>query len=553
MRLSILDYLRQALVTAAGQSGTGEALPLEAPPEHIRQDFDLSCPIGFALAAQNPGQKPLALAQKILNNWSALEFVEKAGVHPPAYFNVRLNAKALAEVVDQVLEEQERYPSQISWKNQNLPASVLLEFCSANPTGPLHFGHARGAILGNTLFRIWRHLGIEVQCEYYINDIGTQIERLGCSLAARYRQEILGEREISFPEDGYGGEYLSELARRLPKGLDPGNAKQFADLAKKEMLELIKKDLKELDVSFDRWYPESSLHAGGQVARILGRLKASGHVEEKEGAWWFVSKGLSDEDKERVLKRSDGRATYFAGDLAYHEDKLSRGHALALNIWGADHHGYVPRVKLGLEALGLPAKNFDAILVQMVRLVRDGAPVKLSKRAGEYLTLGEILGEVGRDALRFSLNSRSPNAQMDFDLELAKKKAMENPVFLVQYAHARICSIAREKETRGVAWPEESADQAPPLEEDRKTRALVVALALFSEALLLSAKRRSPHYLTNYLIDLAGSFHSYYETHPILSQSNSAMAFSRWRLCLAVRQVLSTALSLLGVSAPDKM
>ncbi|MBI4064328.1 MAG: arginine--tRNA ligase [Elusimicrobia bacterium] len=556
MKPHALDELRRLIVRAGENRLSLPEIMAEIPPEFLRRESDVAVAAGFLLAKKNKGGKPLDLVGRLLENIPPSPLIEKGSVHPPGYLNLKLSSGAFLELIDQILTQGDQYPQNFPWQTLGVPDQVLLEFCSANPTGPLHFGHARGSVLGDTLARIWRHLGVKVTTEHYINDIGTQIERLGASLSARYQQEVLGRPEAAVPQDGYHGDYLKTLAKKLPSGLDPADTKKFAELGKEELLGLIKGQLKELGIRFDLWSPESALHENGKVTGIIEDLKRKGYVAEKDGALWFTAKGLSEEDKERVLKRSDGRTTYFASDLAYHQDKFSRAPSgPVINIWGADHHGYVPRMKLGIEALGLEAKRFEVILVQMVRLFRAGQPVTLSKRAGETMTPGEIIEEVGLDALRFFLNARSPNAQLDFDLDLAKKTTPENPVYLIQYAHARICSIEREKATRGVSWPQEKLVPGSnfSLENDPKTRELAVSLLFFSEALLASALRRSPHHLASYLIDLARTFNGYYETHPVLAESSQELAFGRFRLCLAAKQILATGLNLLGVSHPERM
>ncbi|MBI4668419.1 MAG: arginine--tRNA ligase [Elusimicrobia bacterium] len=551
--MHLLIELRRALAHACGLQESLKDIFIEPPPEFLQESFDASSRIGYLKAGKASGKKPLEWAEEIKRTISVQTIADKIEVHPPAYLNFRFNRAALSAVVRQALEEGGDYPKISDARPMGAPQEVLLEFCSANPTGPLHFGHARGSILGDTLKRIYEHLGTSVKTEYYVNDVGMQIERLGKSLAARYRQKILGQADFSVPEDGYLGEYLVTLAEKLGPSLDPENFGQFSDLAKKDLLAAIEKDLEGIGVGFDRWFCESDLHKDNRVTAVIERLRSLGFVTEKDGAIWFETKDSSKEDKERVLRKKDGKTTYFASDLAYHQDKFSRAGGLLINIWGADHHGYVPRMKLGLAALGLAAERFEVILVQMVRLMRNGQPVVLSKRSGDYLTLKEIAEEVGNDALRFFLNSRSPNAQLDFDLEAAKKKSSENPVYLVQYAHARIVSIQREKEARRVHWPQENSKPPFELEEDAKSRLLVVSLAFFPEAILSCALRRSPHYLTNYLVDLARTFHNYYETHPILSEKNDQLAWARYKLCEAARLVIANGLGLLGISAPERM
>ncbi|MBI4369504.1 MAG: arginine--tRNA ligase [Elusimicrobia bacterium] len=551
---SIISRLQYLISRAAPSALSPSDLVPALSPEHLRGQFDLSWPVGFLLATKMKGQRPLDLAQQTLRQLPSNDLIQEASVAPPAYLNIRLNQQAHRRIIEEILTSGSSYPQQTSWQKRGAPPSALLEFCSANPTGPLHFGHARGAILGDTLARLLRHCGARVTTEYYINDIGRQVELLGQSLIARYHEKISGAQAppAAIPPDGYGGDYLIKIAQELPADLNTADSEFFQNFAKNKILSLIRQDLDRLHISFDRWLAESEIHAGGGVTQTLQRLDKEGHAQIKDGALWFVAQGLSDEDKERVLRRWDGRTTYFASDLAYHEDKLRREQNLLINIWGADHHGYVARMRLGLEALGHDPKKLSVILVQMVRLLREGKPLTLSKRGGDYVTLGDIAAECGEEALRFFMNSRSPNAQLDFDLDLAKKQAPENPVYLIQYAHARIASIIREKAARNINWPN-LVQPTELFEDDPKSRELSCHLALMPETILTSVNRLSPHYLAAYLIDLARLFHGYYETHPVLSQANAALARSRFDLCLATRQVIANGLGLLGISAPEKM
>lgn len=535
---NLFEKIKEDLSRAAESLVVPSEIKLEKAPD-FAPSHDLACALGFQLskAARKP---PLEAARGVCERLKAAApaWLESCEAKAPGFVNLRLRRVALESAALQPL---------VFSSAAGLPASVYLEYCSANPTGPLHFGHPRGAILGDTLARLYRSAGVQVHREYYINDVGGQIEKLAASLEARYKGQPI-------PEDGYPGEYLEEIARALPETAKNWSREEFAHAGKEAILKLIQKELSQIGVEFDAYYSESTLHEAGRVSGAVEELKEKGFAAEQDGAVLFKAKGLSEEDKERVLMRSNGKPTYFASDLAYHREKFKKNMDCYINIWGADHHGYVPRLKLGMEALGLPVERFHVILIQMVRLVKSGKAVTLSKRDGDYQTLGEIASQVGTDALRFFLNSRTPNAQLDFDMDLAMKKSAENPVYLIQYAHARIASIKREKEARGIHWPQEDNPPASGwLEEDPKSRALAASLGFLPEILLECLRFRSTHHLTQYLLDLAREFHGYYETHPVLSETRSELAWARYHLCAASASVIASGLSLLGISAPEKM
>jgi len=545
---SPIEEIKKEIASCADGNLNPSEITLEAAPTFQAQKFDLAAAIGFLLASKTktpPLDAATKVAQKITASQSGL--IEHCEARAPGFLNIKLAPEALRQIQDQVLSEQSGYPQNLK---PGSARSILLEFCSANPTGPLHFGHARGAVLGDTLSRILSRCGVAVTKEYYINDLGKQIERLGESLKARFHQERLGQKDFPFPEDGYHGDYLQTMAREIPIEEGKGWTKaQFSDFAKSKNLKTIEEDLSHLKIEFSRWFPESALHAQGKVQATLETLKQKGLVEEKEGALWLVTEELKEKDKERVLRKADGSTTYFASDLAYHQDKYAREPDLLINVLGADHHGYIPRLRAGIKALGYDAAKLEFVLVQMVRLKKDGQFLTLSKREGEYLTMREVIEEVGVDAIRFFLNSRTPNAQLDFDLDLAKKHTAENPVYLIQYAHARVASIKKEKEARSVHW--DVAFSLP--ENDPKTRALIVQLGLLPGVLNNCAKHLATHHLTNYLLDLARLFNGYYETHYVLSEKDPALALARYNLCLAAQQVIANGLSILGISAPDQM
>ncbi|MBU1487738.1 arginine--tRNA ligase [bacterium] len=509
---------------------------------------DISTNISFLLAKRlksSPFKIATDLAALITPDNELLEKVEVAG---GGFLNFFLAKKKLQEIVVEIEEKGALFGSSKMGAGQK----VLVEFVSANPTGPLHIGHGRGAVLGDTLANIFSFLGYQVAREYYVNDTGRQIKTLGDSLRARYL-EVLGEG-AAFPEDGYRGRYLLEMAEALAKdngrALEEKDEKAFGRLAAEEILKEIKATLSSFRVSFDSWPRETDLYGSGRVKEAVGLLEDKGHLYRKDGAVWLRSTKAGDE-KDRVLIRENGQPTYLTADIAYHLDKFSRGYDRLIDIWGADHHGYVDRLKAAISFLGRRKEDLTIQLYQLVRLLREGAPVPMSTRAGEFVTLKEVIDEVGTDAARFFLLLCGSGAHLDFDLELAKKTSKENPVYYVQYAHARICSIfnqAKEKEIEPLEGKKCNLDLLGLPAE----RALMVKLAYFPDEVKISAKTLSPHRLTTYLMELASIFHNYYRFNKVIGEDKELTGS---RLCLinAVRIVMGNALSLLGISAPSKM
>ncbi|MFC1931800.1 arginine--tRNA ligase, partial [Chloroflexota bacterium] len=431
---------------------------------------------------------------------------------------------------------------------------VQIEFVSVNPTGPLHVGHGRGAILGSTLANILTAAGYNVEKEYYINDAGNQIDAFYRSLYARYQQSSGIEAEM--PTDGYLGNYMVALAKEITaedgerfRTLPEAEAiSQLGQLGLKKMVDQIKADLELLGVEFDVWFSEQSLYDNGQYQAALSRLKQEGHISEKEGATWFVSTALG-EDKDNVVIRSDGSPTYFATDIAYHYDKFLKRHFdTVINIWGADHLGHVSRMKAVVGALGIDPEQLKVIISQMVTLRRGGELVRISKRSGDIITLRELVEEVGADACRFFFLSRTADSQMDFDLELAKKQSADNPVYYVQYAHARIASILRLAQEKGIDYRD--GDVSLLTTEPELT--LIRKMLLLPEIVELIANTLEPHHLTYYAQDLATVFHSFYKQCRVVSQ-NEALTGARLKLVAAAKTVLRRTLYLMGMTAPEKM
>ena len=545
----ILDQLRHDLnvqTRAMGRKLRGLAsLPqyaLEEPPPGI--EADLACNLAMLLA--KPLKKsPRALAEDLKKTLEgSLPLVDGISIAGAGFVNFRLTLSRLQKEIAAIIDQKKTYGRLPKVEN----GKVLIEFVSANPTGPLHVGHGRGAALGDSLALILTHLGYAVTREYYINDAGNQVQMLGESLLARCAE--LEGKTVVFPENGYHGDYVKDLAkaflaevqaseRTLPKAIEFAVAKMKVE---------IERDLALFGVRFDSWFSEAGLVKKGLVEKYIERLKEKGFVEEYEDAVWFVAPGEKEEerDKNRVLKKRDGKWTYFATDIAYHAHKYEQGYDRLIDVWGADHHGYVPRVKGSMQAIGHDPAKLHVILNQMVALTRAGQPVVMSKRAGEFVTLRDVLEEVGKDACRFFFAMRGPNSALDFDLELAKKHSNDNPVFYLQYAHARICSIFRQAGANGT--------QKPPLHllKEKEERDLMKRLALFTHTLLVCEREDSPHPLANYLLALCRQFHHFYDHHRVLGV-DPALSQARLGLLEAVRTVLGLGLSLLGVSAPESM
>ncbi|MBD3272390.1 MAG: arginine--tRNA ligase, partial [Elusimicrobia bacterium] len=422
--------------------------------------------------------------------------------------------------------------------------SVLIEFVSANPTGPLHIGHGRGAALGDSLARILRFSGHRVSTEYYVNDIGNQILTLTASVQARMEQQSGTATDL--PADGYHGAYIIDIARTVSEQMIP--ADRLPAYIVQYILDGIRRDLDAFNVRIDSWFHESKLHKENQIAATIEKLTHTEHIYEKDGALWLRSTAYGDE-KDRVVRRSDGRYTYLASDIGYHANKLERKHSRLINIWGTDHHGYVKRLQAAMHALEASPERLVIILYQLVSLSREGKPVPMSTRSGSFVTLNDVIDEVGSDAARFFFSLRSPQSHLDFDLELAKKRSQENPVYYVQYVHARICSIFREAQRAQITT--EAPVQWDLLNEPAES-ALIKKLASFHEIIMLCTRELSPHYLTHYLLDVAALFHRFYDTCRVIGPDRK-LTNTRLQLIQAVQNTIAKGLELIGVSAPERM
>ncbi len=516
-----------------------EELTLTLAPPHVKADLSLVCPLQIAKINK---KNPLSLAEELAKVLSGLDEIERAEAALPGFVNLTLSEEILWENLGTIVQSPSSYG-----RDENLiPQKILIEFVSANPTGPLHLASGRGGALGDSLVRILRRLGHEASAEYYVNDAGNQIQKFGKSLwARRHGQEV--------SEDGYHGDYVAELAKSFPSEADSWTEEKLAAEGIAVLLKSHQDDMKAFGVSFDRWFRESELHESKALEKTLELLKKRGMVYQKDGATWLGTSASSEDDKDRVLIRQDGRPSYFLADIAYHENKYSRGFERLIDILGADHHGYVPRMKAAIKALGHPEESFEAIVHQLILLFRGKEPVKMSKRAGEFVRLKEVIDEVGKDACRFFFAQRTPHSHLNFDLELAKKQTSENPVYYCQYVHARISSIFDEAERQGikkgtVPFFEKKGQSLFPEE-----RALLVKMAWFPEILKNAQKELSPHPLANYILELAGLFHPFYEKCRVIDPKNLDLSRSRLRLCAGVRAVIQEGLGLISVSAPERM
>ncbi|MCR4346262.1 MAG: arginine--tRNA ligase [Sulfuricaulis sp.] len=586
MKHHIENLIASAL---AGLEATGALPPAHGAAitvDHTKsqEHGDFACNIALVLAKQ-ARVKPRELAEKIVKALPASEKIVKVEIAGPGFINFFLSADAYHIVVREILEKHETYGR----SQMGAGRKVQVEFVSANPTGPLHVGHGRGAAYGATLANLLDAVGYQVHREYYINDAGRQMDILATSVWLRYLE--LCDEKFDFPVNGYKGDYVYDIGATLhrenadkyrhasakifenippdePKGgdkethidalierakslLGPTAYRKVFDLGLQIILDDIRQDLEEFGVTYDQWFSERALVEEGAAERAIERLKKSGHVYEKEGALWFRSTDYGDE-KDRVVVRENGQMTYFAHDIAYHMDKLERGYDQVIDIWGADHHGYVPRVKAALSAIGDNPERLHVLLVQFAILYKGGERMQMSTRSGEFVTLRELRDEVGNDAARFFYVLRKCEQHMDFDLDLAKSQSNDNPVYYVQYAHARIYSVFRQMKEKGFSHDPANGDRNLARLTQAHEVALIQRLARYPEVLEAAARDHEPHQLAYYLRELSHDFHTYYGAHTFLVE-DAAVRDVRLNLIVATRQVIANGLKLLGVSAPEAM
>ncbi len=584
MKHHIEELITNAL---AGLQSTGALkcdLPQSVMIERARgkQHGDFATNIAMVLA-KAAERKPRDLAESIVTALPASEYVARVEVAGPGFINFFLAPAAYHAVVGEIHETGDRFGHSTLGSGKRLQ----IEFVSANPTGPLHVGHGRGAAYGASLANLMEAADFDVHREYYVNDAGRQMNILAVSVWLRYL-ELCGE-EVAFPRNGYKGDYVWDIGANLhrqhgealrqpaesifeglaPDGEDTKEAhldaliERARELLGQERYRLvfeegldsilgnIRRDLGEFGVEYDDWFSERSLYESHAVDRAIDRLRQSGHAYESGGALWFRSTDYGDE-KDRVLIREGGARTYFASDIAYHMDKLERGFHRVIDVWGADHHGYVPRIKAALAAIGDDPSKLDVLLVQFAVLYRSGKKVPMSTRAGDFVTLRELRHEVGNDAARFFYVMRKCEQHMDFDLDLAKSRTNDNPVYYVQYAHARICSVVRQMQEKNLAWDERRGQENLHRLTEEHEQDLMTTLSRFPEVIEAAALAHEPHQIAYYLRELAMDFHTYYNAHQFLVETD-ALRDARLTLILAVRQVLRNGLALLGVSAPESM
>lgn len=559
MTVNPLEQINQSVkeailnaVAAAGLAARDEvpAIVLEVPKDKAHGDLATNAAMQLTrIAKRNPRQIAEEIVKHIDYEQAGVERAEIAG---PGFINFFLSKSYLYPVLEQIYAEGDNYGRVKLGEGKK----VQVEFVSANPTGSLHLGHARGAAVGDALCNVLDYAGYEVTREYYINDAGNQVVNLVKSIEARYLQEL--GQDVEMPEDGYHGEDIKGFAKELvaEQGdalLSHSPVEREAFLRKyglEKELDKIKRDLSRFRVGFDEWFSETSLYADGQVEKSLEELRTKGRTYELDGATWLRSTEYGD-DKDRVLVKNDGTYTYLTPDIAYHRNKYDRGFDRMINIWGADHHGYIPRVKAAMEALGKDPDKLTVLIAQMVSLFQDGEKVKMSKRTGKAVTMVDLMDEVGVDAIRYFFTMRSMDSHLDFDMDLAISTSNENPVYYVQYAHARICSIFRQAEEQGVAIPAIQDVKHNKLTAEHEFD-LLRKLGELPEEIGVAAENFAPHRLVRYLYELAALFHSYYKAERVITEDAEQTA-ARLALLGAVRTVLANVLKLIGVSAPERM
>ena len=582
MKDQLQDLLKKCI-----QDLINEGLINEMPPK-VRLDHtkdkshgDYATNIALMLAKQAK-TSPLELAKIIVNQLEDASFIKKTEIAGPGFINFFLSDASSTSIVSEIIELGEMYGKSEIGKGQ----SILLEYVSANPTGPLHVGHGRGAAYGATVSNLLRNIGFKVDNEYYVNDAGRQMDILTVSIFLRYLS-LCGE-QIRFPDNGYQGQYINDIADSIvvesgesfkqsadivfenicKDGIEGGDKESHIDelivrakdllgdnfqtifqVGIESILGGIKDDLADFGVRFEKWFSEQSLIDSGLSESCITRLKDSGHIYKKDGALWFKTTNYGDE-KDRVVVRDNGNHTYFASDIAYHLEKLERGYDKIINVWGADHHGYIPRVKASIGALGHKPDKLEILLVQFANLYRGGQKVQMSTRSGSFVTLEDLRKEVGNDAARFFYILRKSEQHMDFDLDLAKSKTNENPVFYIQYAHARICSVFRQANEKGFESNLEDANLSLLTEEVEKN--ILRELSRYKSVIESAAIQYEPHQLAYYLRDLATQFHSYYNSCTFILEDRD-LTQARLSLIHAAKQILRNGLSILGVGAPESM
>ncbi len=522
---------------------------LELPKDKANGDYSTNMAMKLTKIAK---KAPKLIAEALIENFDQTKAsIEKIEIAGPGFINFYMNNAYLTELIPTILEAGDQYGESDFGKGEK----VQVEFVSANPTGDLHLGHARGAAVGDSLCNVLAKAGYDVTREYYINDAGNQIHNLAISVEARYFQALGLEKEM--PTDGYHGEDIIGIGKKLAEEFGDKYVQVdekerydfFREYSLKVEMAKLKQDLENFRVPFDVWYSETSLYQDGKIDAALAVLKENGHIYEQDGATWFRSTELGD-DKDRVLIKQDGSYTYLTPDIAYHRNKLERGFEKLINIWGADHHGYIPRMKAAIEALGYNRDQLEVEIIQLVHLYKNGEKMKMSKRTGKAVTMRDLVDEVGLDATRYFFAMRSADTHMDFDLDLAVSQSNDNPVYYSQYAHARISSILRSGAEQGMSF--DGVNDFTILSSEKEVE-LLKKLGEFPHAIAEAAEKRMPHRITNYIFDLASAFHSFYNADKVLDAEHMDRSKARLALIKAVQITLKNALTLIGVSAPEKM
>ena len=552
----IKETIAEMLIEALRSAQRDGALPalehqdpaIERPQNQEHGDYASSLPLKMARAAR---MSPLAIGDILRDRIPQRDEIDSVTVAAPGFINVTLDTRWIVRQIGTILSRGETY----GHGDMGGGAPMQVEFVSVNPTGPIHVGHGRGAVQGSTMANLLEASGYSVQREYYVNDAGSQMDTFFQSLWARYMQAL--GRDAEFPAEGYHGAYVVELGKDLADEYGDaytgeGGAAALGEIGMSRMLETIRADLNRINVSFDRWFSERSLFADGTYDKALNLVKGNGYTAEREGAVWFSGTDLGDE-RDSVLVRQTGAPTYFASDIAYHYDKfVQRGFEMVVNVWGADHQGHVPRMKAVVKALGVDPGRLQFILVQLVTLRRGDEVVRVSKRTGDIITLAEVINEVGPDACRYFFLARSADAHVDFDLDLAKKEAPDNPVYYIQYAFARIASILRNARESGL----DPDATEPEVDFDVLTQEAEIRLARqmlrFPEVVETAARNLEPHHLPHYTFELAADFHDFYTKHRVLGET-PVVTLARLRLVQAVQTVLRNSLRLMGMNAPEQM
>ncbi|UXV29232.1 arginine--tRNA ligase [Mammaliicoccus sciuri] len=552
--MNIINQVKETLIeeikASIIKSELVETVPeikIETPKDPANGDYSSNIAMVLTkLARKNPREIANQIVENLDTNKANVKKVDIAG---PGFINFYLDQQYLTEIIKTALTKGETFGQTEERKNE----SIIVEYVSANPTGDLHIGHARNAAVGDTLSNVLSAAGYDVTREYYINDAGKQIENLAHSIEARYNQALGLDAEL--PEDGYYGKDIiaigKDLAEKHPEIKDEAEEeriKTFRKLGLDYEMKKLKQDLADFNIHFDNWFSETSLYETNKISAVLDKMTELGYTYEQDGATWLKTTEFGD-DKDRVLIKQDGTYTYFLPDIAYHYDKVERGFDKLINLFGADHHGYINRLKASLETFGVDSNRLEIQIMQMVRLLQDGVEVKMSKRTGNAITLRDIMDEVGIDAARYFLTMRSPDTHFDFDMELAKKESQDNPVYYAQYAHARISSIIRQAEEKGITI-DQNVDLS--LITHEKAFDLLKKIAEFEPTIVSAAESRSPHRITNYIQDLAAQFHKFYNAEKVLTD-DAEKTKAHLALIEAARITLRNALALVGVSAPESM